>query len=123
MVGREVNAIYRGKPLAPGEELMRVEVLESRRPLLEDIASRSGRAKSWVWPDWWAPSAPNCATRCSDPTRPARGRSRWPTGADPVYPRARPLRGLALIPEDRQRAGLAKDSGRLQHDAGRAGLA
>ena len=107
MVGREVTAIYERTPCEPGEELLRVEAL-SRRPLLEGIsfvlrageivglaglvgAGRTELCRALFGID------PVDAGRISVMGRAVRIR----------HPRDAVSAGLALIPEDRQRAGLA----------------
>ncbi len=108
MVGREVSAIYRREPVDPGEELLRVEHV-SRAPLLRDISFQ---------------------LRAGEITGMAglvgAGRTelcRAIFGLDPIdsgqvlvagqkvrlrSPRDAVAAGIALIPEDRQHAGLAR---------------
>ena len=107
MVGREFSALYHREPLPPGEELLRVEGL-SRPPLLADIhlkvragevvglaglvgAGRTELCRALFGIDPVAQGAVHVAGR--------RVRIRNPRDAVRA--------GLALIPEDRQRTGLA----------------
>jgi len=108
MVGREVSALYAREPIPPGEEILRVEGL-SRPPLLHDIsflirageivglaglvgAGRTELCRALFGVD--RISAGRIAIRGKD----AAIRS----------PRDAVTAGLALIPEDRQHAGLAR---------------
>ncbi len=107
MVGREVSAIYRRDPLPPGGELLRVEGL-SRAPLLKDIrlTLRAGEVVGL---------AGLVGAGRSELCRALFGIDRIDSGD--VYVAGKHLRigkprdavraGLALIPEDRQRNGLA----------------
>ncbi len=107
MVGREVTAIYERTLLPPGEELLRVESL-TRKPLLRDIrlslrageivglagligAGRTELCRALFGID------PIDSGRITVAGRDARIRS----------PRDAKRAGIALIPEDRQRNGLA----------------
>jgi ABC-type sugar transport system ATPase subunit len=107
MAGREISALYRREPLPPGRELLRVENL-TRKPLLRDIsfslhageiaglagligAGRTELCRALFGVD------PIQSGRIVLNGDPARIRS----------PRDAVARGLALIPEDRQRNGLA----------------
>jgi ABC-type sugar transport system ATPase subunit len=107
MVGREVTAIYTRTALPPGDELLRVEHL-TRAPLLKDIslclrageivgmagligAGRTELCRALFGLDAIEQGEVRIAGR------PARIRS----------PRDAVRAGLALIPEDRQRTGLA----------------
>jgi ABC-type sugar transport system ATPase subunit len=107
MVGRELSAIYSRRPNPPGEELLRVERL-SAPPLLRDI-SLTLRAGEIVG------LAGLMGAGRTELCRALFGIDRLASGA--VYVRGRPLplagprdavaAGIALIPEDRQRTGLA----------------
>lgn len=107
MVGREVSAIYSRQPLPPGDELLRVSHL-SRAPLLTDVsftlhageivgfaglmgAGRTELCRALFGID------PITSGEIAVGGRPARIRS----------PRDAVRAGIALIPEDRQRTGLA----------------
>lgn len=107
MVGRELGAVYRRTPQAPGEELLRVERL-TRRPVLHSI-SFSLRAGEIVGLAGLVGAGRTELCRALfglDPIEEGR-----------VLIKGRPIRlrhprdavraGLALIPEDRQRNGLA----------------
>jgi ribose transport system ATP-binding protein len=106
-VGREVTTIYERRPCEPGEELLRVEGL-SRRPLLDGIsfvlrageivglAGLVGAGRTELCRALFGIDAVD-AGRVSVMGRPVRIR----------HPRDAVSAGLALIPEDRQRAGLA----------------
>ncbi len=107
MVGREVAAIYHRDPLAPGEELLSVENL-SRKPLLQSInlSLRAGEITGL---------AGLVGAGRTELCRAVFGIDRIDSGA--VRVAGRPVRirspreavraGIALIPEDRQRYGLA----------------
>ncbi len=108
MVGREVTTVYRRDPLPPGDELLRVEKLCSP-PLLEDIsfAVRAGEIVGLAGLVGAGRTELCRALFGLDPVssgrmvvngRPARIRS----------PREAVAAGLALIPEDRQKTGLAR---------------
>ena len=107
MVGREVTAIYQRQPLAAGRELLAVEGL-SRAPLLKDI-SFTLRAGEIVG------VAGLVGAGRTELCRALFGLDRIDSGRilvdgkQPVLdsPRAAVRAGIALIPEDRQRHGLA----------------
>ena len=107
MVGREVTAIYERTSLAPGEELLRVEKL-TRRPLLDGI-SFSLRAGEIVG------LAGLVGAGRTELCRALFGIDAIDAGRIRVcgrevrirHPREAVRAGLALIPEDRQRNGLA----------------
>lgn len=107
MVGREVSAIYRRDPVPPGEELLRVTGL-SRKPLLHDIhltlrageivgmAGMIGAGRTELCRALFGIDQPD-AGEIRLNGKPFRPRS----------PREAVKAGLAMIPEDRQRTGLA----------------
>ena len=107
MVGREVKSLYRREPVEPGEELLRVEGL-NRKPLLRDV-SLTLRAGEIVGLGGLIGAGRTELCRALfglDPIdsgeirvagRPLRLRS----------PRDAVRAGIALIPEDRQKTGLA----------------
>lgn len=107
MVGRPVTAIYKREPLPPGEELLRVDKL-TRAPLLKDIsftlrageivglAGLIGAGRTELCRALFGLDHPDSGTVAIG-GRPAAIRS----------PREAVAAGLALIPEDRQRTGLA----------------
>jgi ribose transport system ATP-binding protein len=107
MVGREVTAIYTRSPLPPGDELLRVRHL-TRAPLLKDI-SFSLRAGEIVG------LAGLIGAGRTELCRALFGLDAIHQGEVTVSGQATRIRsprdavraGLALIPEDRQRAGLA----------------
>ncbi|MFN7920983.1 MAG: sugar ABC transporter ATP-binding protein [Bryobacteraceae bacterium] len=109
MVGRELNSYFSRQPVSPGKELLRVEGI-SRAPLLKDInlsiregeivgmagligAGRTELCRALFGLD------PVDSGRISMDGRDLRVR----------HPRDAVAAGIALIPEDRQRAGLARD--------------
>lgn len=107
MVGREVSAIYQREPVAPGAELLRVEGL-SHKPGLKDatfsvrageivgIGGLMGAGRTELCRALFGLDAPHSG-RVWLEGREVRVRS----------PREAVAAGLALIPEDRQRTGLA----------------
>jgi ABC-type sugar transport system ATPase subunit len=107
MVGREITAIYRRDPVEPGKELLRVRGL-SRRPLLNDIgfslrageivglAGLVGAGRTELCNALFGIDPPDSGT-VEVGGRAVRARS----------PREAVAAGLALIPEDRQKNGLA----------------
>jgi ABC-type sugar transport system ATPase subunit len=107
MVGRELTSIYTRAPVSPGEELLRVQSL-SREPLLKDI-SFSLRAGEIVG------LAGLIGAGRTELCRALFGLDAIHQGVVTVCgqtirirsPRDAVRAGLALIPEDRQRAGLA----------------
>ncbi len=107
MVGREVTAIYQRTPQPPGEELLRVEGL-TRKPLVNQI-SFSLRAGEIVGLAGLVGAGRTELCRALFGIEPAEaGRVR--VGGREVrirHPRDAVRAGLALIPEDRQRHGLA----------------
>jgi ribose transport system ATP-binding protein len=107
MVGRELTSIYTRAPLPPGEELLRVEHL-TREPALKDISLRL-RAGEIVG------LAGLIGAGRTELCRALFGLDAIQGGVLTVSGKAVRIRsprdavgaGLALIPEDRQRAGLA----------------
>ncbi len=107
MVGRELGAMYQRTPLPPGEELLRVEGL-TRKPLLHDI-SFTVRAGEIVG------LAGLVGAGRTETCRALFGLDEVEAGkvhvaGKPVTvrsPREAVEQGIALIPEDRQKTGLA----------------
>ncbi len=107
MVGREVTAIYQREPIAPGREILKVEKL-TREPVLHDI-SFSLRAGEIVG------MAGLIGAGRTELCRVLFGIDAMSSGAVSVLgqpvrirsPRDAVRAGVALIPEDRQRTGLA----------------
>ncbi|MBI3682338.1 MAG: sugar ABC transporter ATP-binding protein [Acidobacteria bacterium] len=107
MVGREIGAIYQRQPLEPGEELLRVEGL-TRKPALEDI-SLSVRAGEIVG------LAGLVGAGRTELCRALFGLDTVDAGTVKIAgrivrvrsPREAVAEGVALIPEDRQKTGLA----------------
>ncbi len=107
MVGREVTAIYARAAIPPGEELLRVEHL-TREPVLKDISLclRAGEIVGL---------AGLIGAGRTELCRALFGLDSMDAGVVTVCGQAVRIRspreavraGLALIPEDRQRAGLA----------------
>jgi ABC-type sugar transport system ATPase subunit len=107
MVGREVKEIYQREPLAPGEELLHVERL-NQHPLLHDIAFRL-RAGEIVGMAGLVGAGRTELCRAIFGLDPINSGTIRMAG-QPVQirsPRDAVRAGIALIPEDRQRAGLA----------------
>lgn len=107
MAGRELEAVYRRQPLAPGPELLRVEALTSgpvrqvsfslRAGEIVGLAGLVGSGRTELCQALFG-VAPVQAGRIWVEGRPVRIRS----------PRHAVELGLALVPEDRQRHGLAR---------------
>ena len=107
MVGREVTAIYKRDALPPGEELLRVHNL-SRPPLLKDL-SFTLRAGEIVGMAGLIGAGRTELCRALFGLDPIDTGKVWIAG-QPVRirsPREAVRAGLALIPEDRQKNGLA----------------
>lgn len=107
MVGREVSAIYRRDPVTPGEELLKVTGL-SRKPLLKDI-SLTLRAGEIVGMGGLIGAGRTELCRALFGLDPIDGGEIQVAGKAVRIrtPREAVAAGLALIPEDRQRNGLA----------------
>jgi ribose transport system ATP-binding protein len=107
MVGREVTTIYHREPLPPGEELLRVEDL-TREPILKDISFQV-RAGEIVG------LAGLIGAGRTELCRALFGLDPIDSGRILVAGREQRIRspreavqaGIALIPEDRQKTGLA----------------
>jgi ABC-type sugar transport system ATPase subunit len=107
MVGREVSAIYSRESVAPGRELLRV-INATRSPLLKNITFtlRAGEIVGLAGMIGAGRTELCRALFGIDPLDSGEVR----INGEPVEirnPRAAVKAGLALIPEDRQRAGLA----------------
>jgi len=107
MVGREVAAIYQRARQAPGEELLRVEGL-TRKPVLEAI-SFSLRAGEILGLAGLVGAGRTELCRALFGLDPIEEGRIWVRGrlVRLRHPRDAVRAGLALIPEDRQRHGLA----------------
>jgi ABC-type sugar transport system ATPase subunit len=107
MVGREVNAIYRREPMLPGEELLRVDGL-TREPLLDNISFRL-RAGEIVGLAGLIGAGRTELCRALFGLDPIDSGRMAVAGREvkPRSPREAVAAGIALIPEDRQRTGLA----------------
>jgi ABC-type sugar transport system ATPase subunit len=107
MVGREVARIFEREPVPPGPELLRVEGL-SRRPLLEGIGFAL-RAGEIVGLAGLVGAGRTELCRALFGIDAADAGRVWVEGRQVRirHPRDAVAAGLALIPEDRQRAGLA----------------
>jgi len=107
MVGRELGALYQRNPLPPGEELLRVDRL-TRKPLLHEV-SFSVRAGEIVG------LAGLVGAGRTETCRALFGLDHADSGSVHVAgkpitvhnPREAVQQGIALIPEDRQKTGLA----------------
>ncbi|MGI8740964.1 MAG: sugar ABC transporter ATP-binding protein [Bryobacteraceae bacterium] len=107
MVGREVTAIYQREPLPPGQEILRVEKL-TRQPLLGDIGFTL-RAGEIVGMAGLIGAGRTELCRVLFGIDRMDSGNMW-IGGRPVHihsPRDAVRAGIALIPEDRQRTGLA----------------
>ncbi len=107
MVGRELEAVYHREPLPPGEELLRVEGL-NRRGVLHDISFHL-RAGEIVGLAGLVGAGRTELCRVLFGLDPADGGRIWVAGKEVHIrsPREAVAAGLAVIPEDRQRNGLA----------------
>ena len=107
MVGREVTTVYRRTPQTPGEELLRVEGL-TRKPVLHSI-SFSLRAGEIVGLAGLVGAGRTELCRALFGVDRVDSRRIWLQGREVRirHPRDALRLGLALIPEDRQRSGLA----------------
>ena len=107
MVGREMAAIYRREPLPPGEEMLRVDNL-TRKPLLSDI-SFTLRAGEIVGMAGLVGAGRTELCGALFGIDPAESGKIWVRGREVHIrsPRDAVSAGIALVPEDRQRAGLA----------------
>ena len=107
MVGREITAIYQRTPQAPGPELLRVEGL-SRPPAFSGI-SFSVRAGEIVGLAGLVGAGRTELCRALFGIDPIQAGRVWVAGSEVRIrkPRDAVRAGLALIPEDRQRNGLA----------------
>jgi len=108
MVGREINSIYRRDPVPPGAELLRVEGL-SRPPVLDNI-SLTLRAGEIVGLGGLIGAGRTELCRALFGMDPLTSGTIRVGGATlhARTPRDAVAAGIALIPEDRQRAGLAR---------------
>jgi ABC-type sugar transport system ATPase subunit len=107
MVGREVASIYRREALPPGEEVLRVEGL-TRHPVLKDISFRlrAGEIAGMAGLIGAGRTELCRAIFGLDPVE----RGSIHIAGRPVHirsPREAVSAGIALVPEDRQRAGLS----------------
>jgi ribose transport system ATP-binding protein len=107
MVGREVTTLYKRQPQEPGEELLRTEKL-SRPPLLSEI-NLSLRAGEIVGVAGLIGAGRTELCRALFGIEPPTSGCIYLQGRPVTIdgPRAAVRAGLALIPEDRQRHGLA----------------
>jgi len=107
MAGRELATVYERRPLAPGEELLRVEKL-TRKPAIEDISFRI-RAGEIVGLAGLVGAGRTELCRALFGIDAVDGGRIFLAGREVHIrsPRDAVRAGLALIPEDRQRAGLA----------------
>lgn len=107
MVGRDVSSIYKREPVPPGEELLRVENL-SRRGVLHDISFSLRAGEIVGMAGLMGAGRTELCRAIFGIDRPEQGRV-VVCGRDlrAESPRAAVAAGVALIPEDRQRTGLA----------------
>jgi ABC-type sugar transport system ATPase subunit len=107
MVGRDVTSIYSRQPLPPGDELLRVEHL-ARAGLLHDV-SFSLRAGEIVGMAGLVGAGRTELCRAVFGIDPVDSGGIFIAGKPvrPGHPGEAVAAGLALIPEDRQRTGLA----------------
>jgi ABC-type sugar transport system ATPase subunit len=107
MVGREVSAIYHREPVAPGDVVLEVKHV-TRAPLLKDI-SLSIRAGEVVGLAGLIGAGRTELCRAIFGIDPIE-KGTISVGGNPIRlrnPRDAVAAGIALVPEDRQRAGLA----------------
>jgi ABC-type sugar transport system ATPase subunit len=107
MVGREITAIYQRTPAAPGEERLRVEKL-SRKPVLHDISLTLHAGEIVGLAGLIGAGRTELCRTIFGLDKPDSGEIR--INGKPVRvgsPREAVRSGIALIPEDRQHAGLA----------------
>lgn len=109
MVGREMSALYHREPVAPGEELFRIQNLNAP-PLLRDI-SLSIRAGEIVGLAGLMGAGRTELCRAIFGLDPISSGSITVEGrvVNARDPRQAVEEGIALIPEDRQRTGLARE--------------
>lgn len=107
MVGREVTAIYQREPVPPGEELLRLHNL-TRKPVLHDI-SLTLRAGEIVGMAGLVGAGRTELCRAIFGVDPLDSGQLWVNGkaVHVRSPREAVQTGMALIPEDRQKTGLA----------------
>jgi len=107
MVGRELGALYQRNPLPPGEELLRVDRL-TRKPLLHEV-SFSVRAGEIVGLAGLVGAGRTETCRALFGLDHADSGTVHIAGKQVIVrnPREAVEQGIALIPEDRQKTGLA----------------
>lgn len=107
MVGRDIGQIYHRDPLPPGQELLRVDGV-TRRPVLDNV-SLSIRAGEIVGMAGLIGAGRTELCRAIFGLDPMESGTVQVSGKriEPRSPREAVSEGIALIPEDRQRAGLA----------------
>ncbi len=107
MVGRQVTTIYERSAVPPGEELLRVHNL-SRRPILDDItfALRAGEIAGMAG---LVGAGRTELCRAIFGLDPIDSGAIWVAGREVRIrsPREAVAAGIALVPEDRQKDGLA----------------
>jgi ribose transport system ATP-binding protein len=107
MVGREVNALYQRKPNVPGEEMLRAKGISAAPPVHK--VSFSVRAGEIVGLAGLMGAGRTEVCRAVFGLDPLRAGELYVAGkrVQPRSPREAVRHGIALIPEDRQRSGLA----------------
>ena len=107
MVGREVASIYQRTPLEPGSELLRVEGL-TRKPAFEDISFTIRAGEIVGMAGLMGAGRTELCRAIFGLDRSDRGSVRVAGRENRISgPRDAVRAGIALIPEDRQRSGLA----------------
>jgi ABC-type sugar transport system ATPase subunit len=109
MVGREVAALYVREPVKPGEELLRVHNLTSP-PAVKDVSLTVRAGEIVGMAGLIGAGRTELCRAIFGLDQPSAGQI-W-VGGEPVrirHPRDAVKHGVALIPEDRQKTGLARE--------------
>lgn len=109
MVGREVAALYQREPVPPGEELLRVHNL-SAPPSLHDVTLTLRAGEITGMAGLVGAGRTELCRAIFGLDHPSNGQI-WVAGKQTAIrsPRDAVRHGIALIPEDRQKTGLARE--------------